>query len=114
MGSLAQPRLNILTVGNMRVMICLGQGGLRSLSASSLRIFFAFFLNRQRCRMTETFAIGEAIPKMNISILYFEEQRLQNPTWNVCVMTSLSTTTTTTTTATTTATQGIETTFGMY
>ena len=24
------------TVGNMRVMICLGQGGLRSLSASSL------------------------------------------------------------------------------
>ena len=28
-------RLNIFTVGNMRVMICLGQGGLRSLSASS-------------------------------------------------------------------------------
>ena len=35
-GSLSQPRLNILTVGNMRVMICLGQGGLRSLSASSV------------------------------------------------------------------------------
>ena len=35
MGSLSQPRLNIFTVGNMRVMICLGQGGLRSLSASS-------------------------------------------------------------------------------
>ena len=35
-GSLSQPRLNIFTVGNMRVMICLGQGGLRSLSASSL------------------------------------------------------------------------------
>ena len=34
-GSLLQPRLNIFTVGNMRVMICLGQGGLRSLSASS-------------------------------------------------------------------------------
>ena len=34
-GSLSQPRLNIFTVGNMRVMICLGQGGLRSLSASS-------------------------------------------------------------------------------
>ena len=35
MDSLSQPRLNIFTVGNMRVMICLGQGGLRSLSASS-------------------------------------------------------------------------------
>ena len=35
MGSLSQPRLNIFTVGNMRIMICLGQGGLRSLSASS-------------------------------------------------------------------------------
>ena len=34
-GSLSQPRLNIFTVGNMRVMICLSQGGLRSLSASS-------------------------------------------------------------------------------
>ena len=34
-GSLSQPRLNIFTVGNMRVMICLGQGGLCSLSASS-------------------------------------------------------------------------------
>ena len=36
MGSLSQPRLNIFTVVNMGVMICLGQGGLRSLSASSL------------------------------------------------------------------------------
>ena len=35
-GSLSQPRLNIFRVGNMRVMICLGQGSLRSLSASSL------------------------------------------------------------------------------
>ena len=34
-GSLSQPRLNIFAVGNMRVMICLGQGGLCSLSASS-------------------------------------------------------------------------------
>ena len=34
-GSFSQPRLNIFTVGNMGVMICLGQGGLRSLSASS-------------------------------------------------------------------------------
>ena len=34
-GSLSPPRLNIFTVGNMGVMICLGQGGLRSPSASS-------------------------------------------------------------------------------
>ena len=34
-GSLSQPRLNIFTVENMGVMICLGQGGLCSLSASS-------------------------------------------------------------------------------
>ena len=32
--SLSPPRLNIFTVGNMGVMICLSQGGLRSLSAS--------------------------------------------------------------------------------
>ena len=37
-GSLSQPRLNIFTVDNMGVMICLGQGGLRSLSASSFFI----------------------------------------------------------------------------
>ena len=35
-GSLSPPRLNIFTVGNKGAMICLGQGGLRSLSASSL------------------------------------------------------------------------------
>ena len=34
--SLSPPRLNIFTVGNMGVMICLGQRGLRSLSASSV------------------------------------------------------------------------------
>ena len=34
--SLSPPRLNIFTVGNMGVMICLSQEGLRSLSASSL------------------------------------------------------------------------------
>ena len=33
--SLSPPRLNIFIVGNMGVMICLSQGGLRSLSASS-------------------------------------------------------------------------------
>ena len=42
-GSLSPPRLNIFTVGNMGVMICLGQGGLRSLSASSSRMFLVFF-----------------------------------------------------------------------
>ena len=35
--SLSPPRLNIFTVANMGVIICLGQGGLRSLSASSWR-----------------------------------------------------------------------------
>ena len=35
-GSLSPPRLNIFTVGNVGVMICHGQGGFRSLSASSL------------------------------------------------------------------------------
>ena len=35
-GSLLPPRLTIFTVGNAGVMICVGQGGLRSLSASSL------------------------------------------------------------------------------
>ena len=40
--SLSQPRLNIFTVGNMRVVICLGQGGLRSLSASSYLIILYY------------------------------------------------------------------------
>ena len=39
-GSLSPPRLNIFTVDNMGVMICLGQGGLRSLSASSWVMFW--------------------------------------------------------------------------
>ena len=37
-GSLSPPKLNNFTMGNMGVMICLGQGGLRSLSASSLAL----------------------------------------------------------------------------
>ena len=37
-GSLSPPRLSIFTVGNMGVVICLGQGGLRSLSASSFYV----------------------------------------------------------------------------
>ena len=51
-GSLSQPRLNIFAVDNMGVMICLGQGGLRSLSASSyyciiiyLFIYFCFLFS---------------------------------------------------------------------
>ena len=44
MGSLSQPRLNIFTVDKMGVIICLGQGGLRSLSASSCEI--CLFLTR--------------------------------------------------------------------
>ena len=43
-GSLSQPRLNIFTVDNMGVMICLGQGGLRSLSASSFVVVVHYFL----------------------------------------------------------------------
>ena len=37
-------RLNIFTVGNMGVMICLGQRGLRSLTASSLSIYLCIYL----------------------------------------------------------------------
>ena len=44
MGSLSQTKLNIFTLGNMRVMICLGQGGLRSLSASSC-LYFDMFIH---------------------------------------------------------------------
>ena len=40
---LSPPRLNIFTVGNMGVMICLGQGGLCSLSASSCKAASTFF-----------------------------------------------------------------------
>ena len=42
-GSLSPPRLNNFTVGNMGVMICLGQGGLHSLSASSFKIEFVHY-----------------------------------------------------------------------
>ena len=42
--SLSPPRLNIFTVGNMGVMICLGQGGLHSLSASSFLDVLGIFL----------------------------------------------------------------------
>ena len=41
-GSLSPLRLNIFTVGNMGVMISLGQGGLRSRSASSFNIGYMF------------------------------------------------------------------------
>ena len=39
-GSLSPPRLNIFTVSNMGVMICLSQGGLRSLSASCYYYYY--------------------------------------------------------------------------
>ena len=42
-GSLSQPGLNIFTVDNMGVMICLGQEGLRSLSASSFYILYQVY-----------------------------------------------------------------------
>ena len=42
-GSLSPPRLNIFTVGNMGVMNCLGQVGLRSLSASSSKLVSIIF-----------------------------------------------------------------------
>ena len=48
-GSLSPPRLKFFTVGNMGVMICLGQGGLRSLSASS----FIFATCRQENQQSE-------------------------------------------------------------
>ena len=49
-GSLSQPRLNIFTVGNMRVMICLGQGGLRSLSTSSWSFIWSIsFIKITQC-----------------------------------------------------------------
>ena len=38
-GSISQPRLNIFTVDNMAVMICLGQGGLRSPSGKGGYVF---------------------------------------------------------------------------
>ena len=50
MGSLSQPRLNIFTVGSMRVMICLGQGGLRSRSASSSTLFLLTIWRSLACR----------------------------------------------------------------
>ena len=48
-GSLSPPRLNIFTVGNMGVMNCLGQGGLRSLSASSY-VYYYYILSKQTGR----------------------------------------------------------------
>ena len=41
--SLSPLRLNIFTVGNMGVMICLGQGGLHYLSVSSL-VYTIYFI----------------------------------------------------------------------
>ena len=49
-GSLSPPRLNIFTVGNMGIMICLGQGGLSSLSTSSLEYSFIIHCLENRTR----------------------------------------------------------------
>ena len=56
-GSLSPPRLNIFTVGNMEVMICLGQGGLRSLSASSFYHSFITMthINNRKIKLSENF-----------------------------------------------------------
>ena len=48
-GSLSQTRLNIFTVGNMGVMICLGQGGLCSLSASSYIYIYIYIYIYYEC-----------------------------------------------------------------
>ena len=62
-GSLSQPRINIFTVGNMRVMICLGQGGRRSLSASSIShvIVRDFFQNKDAGDLTERKKLRERL-----------------------------------------------------
>ena len=52
-----------------------------------------------RCNVTETLAIDVAVPKINISIHYYD---LDMPAWNFCLLTSMRTTTTTPTTTTTT------------
>ena len=49
-GSLSPPRPNIFAVGNMEVMICLGQGGLRTLSASS----YQYLYHRDHAITTDT------------------------------------------------------------
>ena len=67
MGSLSQPRLNIFTVGNMRVMICLGQGGLRSLSASSLDFVSKSVRSVNNCFLYQKVQVQE----INISSLTF-------------------------------------------
>ena len=56
--SLSQPRLNIFTVDNMGVMICLGQGGLHSLSASSFLHVFIFALKHILCYTRWKFVIN--------------------------------------------------------
>ena len=68
-GSLSQPRLNIFTVGNMRVMICLGQGGLRSLSASSYLMQMESLLRNKgplrKARQNTTLYCLELFPGLN-------------------------------------------------
>ena len=64
-GSPSPPRLNIFTVGNMGVMICLGQGGLRSLSASSFVIILACVPDAQACASDPCQNGGVCVEKFN-------------------------------------------------
>ena len=66
-GSLSPPRFNMFTVGNMGVMICLGQGGLRSLSASSLAMFL-FFQITYLYVLTAKFSMSDFIPVISIIV----------------------------------------------
>ena len=54
MGSLSQPRLNMFTVGRMRVMICFGQGGLRSPSASTFLYHLSELVVSSHCLNIKT------------------------------------------------------------
>ena len=51
--------INIFTVGNMRVMICLGQGGLHSLSASSFHLSRCFYHGKLVCCWLEILLVGQ-------------------------------------------------------
>ena len=59
MGSLSQPGLDIFTVDNMGVMICLGQGGLRSLSASKEVMFLVALVSLSVCLSVCLFVCGQ-------------------------------------------------------
>ena len=85
-GILSQPRLNIFTVGNMRVMICLGQGGLRSLSASSFQHNSFILLFKQNKDFHSNIALQthteiQYLFKYNIYIKRLWEFKISNGSW---------------------------------